>query len=59
MMVIGEHDNVLLPAVLFEQSALIKHKHMLYLEHDGHFGFLESPKQSHKALRAFLRKCFL
>ena len=59
MMVIGEHDNVLSPNLLFEQSTFIKHKHILYLEHDGHFGFLESPKQSHRALRVFLRKCFL
>jgi pimeloyl-ACP methyl ester carboxylesterase len=59
MMVIGEHDNVLSPNLSFEQSTFIKHKHILYLEHDGHFGFLESPKQSHRALRVFLRKCFL
>jgi pimeloyl-ACP methyl ester carboxylesterase len=58
MMVIGEQDNVLPVNTLLEQSQLIKNKTMLYLEHDGHFGFLESPRQSHKALRAFLRKCF-
>jgi len=58
MMVIGEHDNVLNHKVLLEQSRLIKDLHLLYLEHDGHFGFLESPNQSHKALRKFLRKCF-
>jgi pimeloyl-ACP methyl ester carboxylesterase len=58
MMVIGEQDNVLPAQVLLEQSQLIKNKTILYLEHDGHFGFLESPKQSNKALRSFLRKCF-
>lgn len=58
MMVIGEHDNVLPAASLLEQSQLIRNKTLLYLEHDGHFGFLESPRQSNKALRAFLRKCF-
>jgi len=58
MMVIGEQDNVLPYAQLLEQSQLIKHKHILYLEHDGHFGFLESPKQSNKALRRFLRQCY-
>ena len=57
MMVIGEHDNVLAPEQLLEQSQLIKNKTVLYLEHDGHFGFLESPVQSNKALRGFLRKC--
>lgn len=58
MMVIGEQDNVLPHEQLMEQSHLIKNKSILYLEHDGHFGFLESPKQCHKELRKFLRKCF-
>jgi pimeloyl-ACP methyl ester carboxylesterase len=58
MMVIGELDNILSPEQLLEQSQLIKHKTVLYLEHDGHFGFLESPKKSNKELRRFLRKCF-
>jgi pimeloyl-ACP methyl ester carboxylesterase len=58
MMVIGEHDNVLPPAALLEQSETVRNKTVLYLEHDGHFGFLESPLQSNKALRKFLRKCF-
>lgn len=58
MMVIGEQDNVLPYKQLLEQSELIKNKTLLYLEHDGHMGFLESPKVSQKALRAFLRKCF-
>lgn len=58
MMVIGEHDNILPAAVLLEQSQLIRDKTVLYLEHDGHFGFLESPRASTKALRSFLRKCF-
>ena len=58
MMVIGERDNVLPCEQLLEQAELIKNKTVLYLEHDGHFGFLESPKESNKALRKFLRKCF-
>jgi pimeloyl-ACP methyl ester carboxylesterase len=58
MMVIGEHDNVLNHNMLLEQSRLVKNLHLLYLEHDGHFGFLESPIQSNKALRKFLRQCF-
>lgn len=58
MMVIGEHDNVLPSEQLFEQADLIKNKHILYLEHDGHMGFLESPKQSNAALKKFLRACF-
>lgn len=58
MMVIGECDNVLPHEELLEQSKLIKNKTILYLEHDGHFGFLESPKRCNKALRKFLRKCF-
>lgn len=58
MMVIGEQDNVLRAEQLLEQSQLIKNRQVLYLEHDGHFGFLESPKQSIKALRKFLRMCF-
>jgi pimeloyl-ACP methyl ester carboxylesterase len=58
MMVIGEHDNVLPSAQLLEQAELIKNKHVLYLEHDGHMGFLESPKQSNAALKKFLRVCF-
>ncbi len=58
MMVIGELDNVLPYEQLLEQSALIQNKHILYLEHDGHMGFLESPKQTQKALRKFLRACY-
>lgn len=58
MMVIGELDNVLLYDQLLEQSQLIKNKTILYLEHDGHFGFLESPEASNKAIRKFLRKCY-
>jgi pimeloyl-ACP methyl ester carboxylesterase len=58
MMVIGEHDNIVPAAQLLEQSELIKNKMILYLEHDGHFGFLESPRQCQKALRKFLRRCY-
>lgn len=58
MMIIGEHDNVLPYESLLEQSQLIKNKSVLYLEHDGHFGFLESPKVCNKELRKFLRKCY-
>jgi pimeloyl-ACP methyl ester carboxylesterase len=58
LMVIGELDNLLDPAALLEQSANIRHRHLLYLEYDGHFGFLESPLQSIKAIRKFLRDCY-
>ncbi len=58
MMVIGELDTILPAEQLLEQSQLIKNKSVLYLEHDGHFGFLESPKQTHSELRKFLRKCY-
>jgi pimeloyl-ACP methyl ester carboxylesterase len=58
MMVIGELDNVLSKDQLLEQTQLIKNKHVLYLEHDGHMGFLESPKLTIKALRKFLRACY-
>ncbi len=58
MMVIGELDNVLPYDQLLEQSQLINNKTILYLEHDGHFGFLESTKLSIKAIRKFLRKCY-
>lgn len=58
MMVIGQQDNILPYEQLLEQTQLIKNKTTLYLEHDGHFGFLESPKESNKALRKFLRKCY-
>ncbi len=58
MMVIGELDNVLPYQQLLSQAEMIRDKSVLYLEHDGHFGFLESPRQSNKALRQFLRKCF-
>ncbi|MGZ3882813.1 MAG: alpha/beta fold hydrolase [Bacteroidia bacterium] len=58
MMVIGELDNILPAAQLREQAEVIRNRQVLYLEHDGHMGFLESPKASNKALRQFLRKCF-
>ena len=58
MMVIGELDNVLPKEQLMEQLQLIKNPHLLYLEHDGHMGFLESPKTTIKTLRKFLRACY-
>lgn len=58
MMVIGQHDNVLPAQQLLEQSQKIQKPHVLYLEHDGHMGFLESPKKSNKALRQFIRICY-
>lgn len=58
MMVIGEHDNVLPAKQLLEQAEKINKKQILYLEHDGHMGFLESPKVTNKALRVFIRECF-
>jgi pimeloyl-ACP methyl ester carboxylesterase len=58
MMVIGEHDNILPSELLIEQSKLIKNKTILYLENDGHFGFIESPIKTNKSLRKFLRICF-
>jgi pimeloyl-ACP methyl ester carboxylesterase len=58
MMIIGELDNILPFEQLLEQSQLIKNKSLLYLEHDGHFGFLESPVRSNLELRKFLRKCY-
>lgn len=58
MMVIGEHDNVLPHEQLLEQAKSLRNGTVLYLEHDGHFGFLESPRESNKALRKFLRKCY-
>lgn len=58
MMVIGELDNVLPHEQLLEQSKSIKHRHVLYLEQDGHMGFLENPRTTNKALRKFLRACF-
>lgn len=58
LFVIGELDNVLPASQLLEQVDFLKNKHLLYLEHDGHMGFLESPKQSNQALRKFLRACY-
>ncbi|MEI6020288.1 MAG: alpha/beta hydrolase [Bacteroidota bacterium] len=58
MLVIGELDNVLPYQQLLTQAEMMRDKSILYLEHDGHFGFLESPRQSNKALRQFLRKCY-
>lgn len=58
MMVIGEHDKSLPAEQLLEQSEAIQNKHILYLEHDAHMGFLESPLASNAALKHFLRACF-
>ena len=58
MMIIGELDNVLPYQQLLEQSELIKQKHLLYLEYDGHMGFLENPITCNKHIRKFLRACF-
>lgn len=56
MMVIGKYDNVLPAEKLLEQYQMIKNKHLLYLEYDGHFSQLESPRAVGKALRKFARK---
>jgi pimeloyl-ACP methyl ester carboxylesterase len=58
MMIIGEHDNILPYEALLEQSETIRDKTVLLLEHDGHFGFLESPLVVNKALKKFIHKCF-
>ena len=58
LMVIGQHDNVLPAAQLLEQAKTFKNCTVLFLEHDGHFGFLESTAKSNKELRKFLRKCY-
>jgi pimeloyl-ACP methyl ester carboxylesterase len=58
MMVIGGLDNVLPSDQLIEQAGHIKRKSILYLEYDGHFGFLESPRKSARAIRSFLRRCY-
>jgi pimeloyl-ACP methyl ester carboxylesterase len=58
MMVIGELDNVLPCQQLLDQSNLIKNKHVLYLEQEGHMGFLENPNVCIKKLRKFLRNSF-
>ncbi len=58
MMVIGKHDNVLPEETLLEQYNEIPNKHLLYLEHDGHYSQLENPKVTGKALRKFARMCF-
>lgn len=58
MMVIGELDKSLPYTQLLEQSEMIKNKHVLYLEHDAHMGFLESPIASNLALKKFLRACY-
>jgi len=58
MMVIGELDNVLDPQLLLEQSQQIQDKTVLYLEHDGHYSFLESPRQTAKSMRSFLNRCY-
>lgn len=58
MMIIGEHDNILPYQSLLEQSESIRNKTVVLLEHDGHFGFLESPLVVNKALKKFINKCF-
>jgi pimeloyl-ACP methyl ester carboxylesterase len=58
MMIIGELDNILPYRSLLEQSETIRDKTVLVLEHDGHFGFLESPLVVNKALKKFIGKCF-
>ena len=58
MMIVGELDNVLPYQQLLEQAELIKQKHVLYLEFDGHMGFLENPNMCNKHIRKFLRTCF-
>jgi pimeloyl-ACP methyl ester carboxylesterase len=58
MMVAGENDTVLPAGALEEQAQAIRGCEFLVLEHDGHFGFLESPVKSFRALRRFVRRCY-
>jgi hypothetical protein len=58
MTVIGELDNLVPASQLMEQARHIRRPHIVYLEHDGQMGFLESPRECAKSLRKFLRKCF-
>lgn len=58
LMVIGRHDRVLPEKQLLDQAKFLKKGSVLYLENDGHFGFLESPEASLLALRKFLQDCF-
>ena len=58
MMVIGGEDTVITAEQLQEQAEVLKNPYVLLLEHDGHMGFLESPKRCAKELRKFLRKCY-
>lgn len=58
LMTIGEHDNILPFKLLLEQADTIRNKTVLYLEHDGHFGFLESPLVVNKVFKKFVHKCY-
>lgn len=58
LMVIGQLDNILPIETLLEQAETLKRKHVLVLEHDGHMGFLESPRQVNKAFRKLLSSCY-
>lgn len=58
MMIVGAMDTVVPPAQLIEQARAIGRCELLVLEHDGHFGFLESPVRSFRALRKFVHRCY-
>jgi pimeloyl-ACP methyl ester carboxylesterase len=58
MMIIGRYDNILPMQLLLNQSQLIKQKHILLLENEGHMGFLEAPKICLTHLKRFARVCF-
>ncbi len=58
MMIIGRYDNILPMQSLLNQSELIRNRHILLLENEGHMGFLEAPELCTKHLKRFLRNCF-
>ena len=58
MMVIGQLDNVLPAHDLLEQAEFIQKKHVMFLENDGHMGFLESTDVTNSELKKFLGICF-
>ena len=58
MFVIGKFDVILPQHVLEEQTSYLKYPHILILENAGHMGFLESPEESIKHIKRFVRDSF-
>lgn len=58
LFIIGKKDTAIDYNTLYPQIGLCKYPSALMLDHVGHMGFYEAPKETIKELRKFAERCF-